>query len=108
MAVLQTISPAHQPMNKVYHLTREIQAELVDANEKSLGESQAFPRGTLLTIVRGSHPWGNIKGIEYCTVQIGGKYFTTLARVLANSFIPKGSQHSCELRFEQHCKTRGY
>ena len=78
-------------MNQIYKLTREILAELVDADGKFLEETQTFHPGTLLTIVRGSHPWGIINTIEYCTVQIGGRYFNTPARVLTNSITPRSS-----------------
>ena len=79
-------------MGKVYELTRDnIIAEHVDADEKLLDPPQKFNRGTELTIVRGSHPWGTAKGIEYCTVQIGSEYFNVPARVLANSIMPKRS-----------------
>ena len=76
-------------MDKIFTLTRDnIIAELVDADEKSLGQSLTFSRGTVLTIIRPAHPWGNVKGLEYCTVQIGGKYFNILARVLTSSIMP--------------------
>jgi hypothetical protein len=39
----------------------------------------------VLMVIRAAHAWGNIQGLEYCTVQIGGKYFNIPARVLANS-----------------------
>ena len=79
-------------MDKIFTLTRDnIIAELVDADEKSLGQSLTFSRGTVLTIIRSAHPWGNVKGLEYCTVQIGGKYFNILARVLQESILPKHS-----------------
>jgi hypothetical protein len=64
----------------------------VDADEKCLDQSQKFDRGTLLTIIRPAHPWGNVKGLEYCTVRIDGRYFNIPARVLANSLMPKRSQ----------------
>jgi hypothetical protein len=56
-----------------------------------LDQSRTFNRGTELTIVRGSHRWGNMKEIEYCTVQIGDQYFNMPARVLANSIRLKRS-----------------
>ena len=61
-----------RPVNEIFELTRDnIGAEQVDPDEKLLEKSQNFNRGTILTIVRGAHPWGNVKGLEYCTVQIG-------------------------------------
>jgi len=76
-------------MDKIFTLTRDnISAELVDVDEESLGQSLTFSRGTVLTIIRPAHAWGNVKGIEYCTVQIGGKYFNILARVLHESITP--------------------
>ena len=79
-------------MSNIFELTRDnIIAEQVDADENLLDQSQTFDRGTVLTIIGGSHPWGNVKGLEYCTVQIGGKYFNIPARVLANSITPKRS-----------------
>ena len=79
-------------MNKVFELTRDnIIAEHVDADEKFLDQSRTFNSGTILTIIRDAHPWGIVKGIEYCTVQIGGKYFNIPAQVLANSIMPKRS-----------------
>jgi len=79
-------------MAKVYELTRDnIVAEHVDAEEKSLGESITLNRGTVLTIVRAAHLWGGMNAIEYCTVQIGGKYFNIPALVLAGSIISKRS-----------------
>jgi hypothetical protein len=78
-------------MDKLFTLTRDnIMAELVDADEKFLDHSQTFNRGTVLTIIRPAHAWGNTKGIEYCTVQIGGNHFNIPARVLALSIRPKG------------------
>ena len=77
-------------MNKIFTLTRDnIIAEHIDADEKSLGQSLTFNRGTVLTIIRPSHSWGIARGIEYCTVQIGGKYFNIPARILENSITPK-------------------
>ena len=79
-------------MNNIYELTRDnIIAEQVDADEKSLDHSRTFNRGTVLTVIRPAHPWGIVKGIEYCTVQIGGKYFNIAALVLAKSIMPKRS-----------------
>ena len=79
-------------MDKLFTLTRDnIMAELVDADEKFLDHSQKFDRGTVLAIIRPAHPWGNTKGIEYCTVEIGGNYFNIPARVLALSIRPQGS-----------------
>ena len=79
-------------VNKIFELTRDnIIAERVDGDEKLLDQSQSFNRGTVLTIIRGSHHWGTAKGIEYCTVEINGKYFNIPARVLANSIMPKRS-----------------
>jgi hypothetical protein len=79
-------------VNEIFELTRDnIIAEHVDAEEKLLDQSQKFNRGTVLIIVRGPHAWGSMKEIEYCTVQIGGKYFNIPARVLANSVKPKHS-----------------
>src|SRR6266478_8960461 len=78
-----------RPMDKIFTLTRDnISAELVDVDEESLGQSLTFSRGTVLTIIRPAHAWGNVKGVEYCTVQIGGKYFNILARVLQESITP--------------------
>ena len=77
-------------MDKIFTLTRDnIIAEQVDTDEKSLGQSLTFSRGTVLTIIRPAHPWGDVKGLEYCTVQIGGKYFNILARVLQESVATK-------------------
>ncbi|MCU1274120.1 MAG: hypothetical protein JWO48_1551 [Bryobacterales bacterium] len=77
-------------MDRIFTLTRDdIIAELVDADEKSLDQSQKFNSGTVLTVIRPAHPWGNVKGLEYSTVQIGGKYFNIPSRVLANSIRPK-------------------
>jgi hypothetical protein len=79
-------------VNEIFELTRDnIIAEHVDAEEKLLDQSQKFNRGTVLTIVRGPHAWGKMKEINYCTVQIGGKYFNIPALVLANSVKPKHS-----------------
>jgi hypothetical protein len=80
-------------VNKIYELTRDnIIAEPVDVDENLLlDEPQTFNSGTELTMIRAAHPWGMAKGIEYCTVQIGGKYFNIPARVLANSVTPKRS-----------------
>jgi hypothetical protein len=78
-------------MDNIFTLTRGgIIAELVDAEEKSLDQSQTFARGTVLTVMRPAHARGKVKGLEYCTVQIGGKYFNIPARILANSMSPKG------------------
>src|SRR6266513_2831329 len=75
-------------MDTIFTLTRDnIIAEQVDADEKSLGESLTFSRGTVLTMIRPAHAWGNVKGLEYCTVQIGGKYFNILARMLRDSIL---------------------
>ncbi len=77
-------------MDKIFTLTRDnISAELVDVDEESLGQSLTFSRGTVLTIIRPAHAWGNVKGVQYCTVQIGGKYFNILALVLQESVAPK-------------------
>jgi hypothetical protein len=77
-------------VNESFELTRNnIIAELVDANENLLDESQTFDSGAELTIIRCPHPWGMAKGIEYCTVQIGGKHFNIPARLLASSIKPK-------------------
>ena len=79
-------------MNQIFELTRDnIGAEQVDPDEKLLDKSQNFNRGTILTIIRDAHPWGHVKEINYCTVQIGGKYFNIPALVLANSVKPKRS-----------------
>ena len=76
-------------MDTIFTLTRDnIIAEQVDTDEKSLGQSLTFSRGTVLTIIRPAHPWGNVKGLEYCTVQIGGKYFNIPAPVLTSSIMP--------------------
>ena len=76
-------------MDTIFTLTRDnIIAELVDADEKSLGQSLTFSRGTVLTITRPAHAWGIVKELEYCTVQIGGKYFNILAKVLKDSIMP--------------------
>ena len=75
-------------MDKIFTLTRDnISAELVDVDEESLGQSLTFSRGTVLTIIRPAHAWGNVKGVEYCTVQIGGKYFNIPAPVLTSSIM---------------------
>ena len=77
-------------MNEIFELIRDnVRAEQVDPDEKLLDESQNFNRGTVLTIVRHAHPWGIVKGLKYCTVQIGGKYFNIAALVLAKSIMPK-------------------
>ena len=79
-------------MDKLFTLTRDnIIGEQVDPNEKPLDRSKTFNRGTVLTVILPAHPWGIVKGIEYCTVQIGGKYFNIPAPVLANSIMPKRS-----------------
>jgi len=79
-------------MDNIFTLTRDdVIAELVDSEEKSLDQSQKFARGTAFTLIRPAHSWGNVKGLQYCTVQIGGKYFNIPARVLANSMSPKRS-----------------
>ena len=76
-------------MDKIFTLTRDnIIAEQVDVDEKSLGQSLTFSRGTVLTIIRPAHRWGNVKGLDYCTVQIGGKYFNIPAPVLTSSIMP--------------------
>ena len=75
-------------MDTIFTLTRDnIIAEQVDVDEKSLGQSVTFSRGTLLTMIRPAHAWGKVKGLEYCTVQIGGKYFNILARMLRDSIL---------------------
>ena len=66
-------------------------AEYVDSDEKPLDKSLTFNRGTVLTLAHEAHRWGDIEGLEYCTVQIGGKYFNIPARTLANSIMPKRS-----------------
>jgi len=77
-------------VNNLFELTRDnIVAECVDADERPLHQSQKFNRGTVLTIIRGAHSWGNIEGLEYSTVQIDGKYYNVPARLLANSIMPK-------------------
>jgi hypothetical protein len=77
-------------MDEIFTLTRDnIIGDQVDADEEPLDHSQKFNRGTVLMVIRAAHAWGNIKGLEYCTVQIGGKYFNIPARVLANSMRPK-------------------
>lgn len=79
-------------MEKVFTLTRDnIIGEHVDGDEKALGQSLTFNSGTVLTITREAHAWGIVKGIEYCTVQIGGQHFNIPARVLENSIRPKRS-----------------
>ena len=79
-------------MNEIFELTRgNIIGEHVDSDEKFLDHSSKFDSGTMLTVIRPAHAWGKVKGIEYCTVQIGGKYFNIPARVLANSIKPKRS-----------------
>ena len=79
-------------MPQSYELTRDkIIGEHVDADEKLLDEFRTFDRGTVLTIVRGAHPWGIVKEIEYYTVEIDGQYFNITAQVLANSIMPKRS-----------------
>ena len=84
--------PENWPMavNNIYELTRDnIIAESVDADETVFDKSQHFNRGTVLTILRGPHSWRNIKELEYCTVEIGGKCFNIPALVLAKSIIHK-------------------
>ena len=77
-------------VNSIYELRRDnVLAECVDADERPLHQSQKLERGTELTILRGPHHWGNIKRLEYTTVQIGNKYFNVPARVLARSIVPK-------------------
>jgi len=77
-------------VSNIFELTRDnIRAEHVDAEDRSLGESFTFNRGTELTIVREAHAWGSVKGIEYCTVQIGGRYFNIPEPVLRGSMMPK-------------------
>ena len=76
----------------LYEFTRDnIIAEQVDADEQALHQSQKFNRGTELTVIRGAYPWGNIKGLEYSSVQVGNHYFNIPAPVLANSIMPKRS-----------------
>lgn len=76
-------------MNEIFELTRDnIIGEHVGADEELLDKTEKFNSGTLLTIIRDAHPWGHVKGLEYCTVQIGGKYFNIAALVLAKSIKP--------------------
>src|SRR5947207_59647 len=78
------------PVNNIYELTRDhIIGERVDTDEKFLDHSQEFNSGTVLTVIRPAHPWGIVKGIEYCTVQIGDKYFNIPAPLLTKSILPK-------------------
>ena len=72
-------------MNKIFELTREVIAECVDARETSLGVSITLDSGMALTIVQEAHPWGIVKGLDYCTVEIDGKCFNIAALVLENS-----------------------
>ena len=59
-------------MDEIFTLTRDkIIGEQVDADEEPLARSQKYNRGTVLMVIRAAHAWGNIKGLEYCTVQIG-------------------------------------
>ena len=77
-------------MNKIFELTRDnIIGEHVGNDEELLDKTEKFNSGTILTIIRDAHPWGHVKGVEYCTVQIGGKYFNIAAPVLAKSIMPK-------------------
>jgi hypothetical protein len=79
-------------VDNIYELARDgIIAECVDSDEKPLDKSITFNRGTVLTLVHQAHRWGDIEGLEYCTVQIGGNYFNIPARILANSIMPKHS-----------------
>jgi hypothetical protein len=76
-------------VNEIFELTRDnIIGEHVGNDEELLDKTEKFNRGTVLTIVRHAHPWGHVKELEYCTVQIGGKYFNIAALVLAKSIKP--------------------
>jgi hypothetical protein len=80
-------------MDNIYKLTRDnVIAECVDADEKPLDRSERFDSGTVLTIIRGAHLWGNVNGLKYCTVLINGRYFNIPAPVLASSILPKRSR----------------
>ena len=74
-------------MNKIYELKRDIMAECVDADERSLCESQKLNCGTQLIMIRGAHTWGKIKGLKYSTVQVGSKYFNIPTPVLTGSLL---------------------
>ena len=77
-------------MNEIFELTRDnVIGEHVGIDEELLDNSEKFNSGTVLTIVRDAHSWGHVEGLEYCTVQIGGKYFNIAALVLAKSIMPK-------------------
>ena len=77
-------------MIEIFELTRDnIFGEHVGIDEELLDKSEKFNSGTVLTIVRDAHSWGHVEGLEYCTVQIGGKYFNIAALVLAKSIMPK-------------------
>jgi hypothetical protein len=79
-------------VNEIFELTRDnIFGEHVGIDEELLDKTEKFNSGTVLTIVRDAHPWGHVKELEYCTVQIGGKYFNIAAQVLAKSIRPRRS-----------------
>ena len=80
-------------MPQSYELTRDrIIGERVDSDEELLDEFGTFDHGTVLTIIRPAHSWGIVKELEYCTVEIDGKYLNIPARVLANSIMPRRSE----------------
>jgi hypothetical protein len=84
-------------VNDIFELTRgNIIGEHVDDAEQLLDHSQKFNSGTHLTIIRPAHAWGTVKGLEYCTVQIGGDYFNIPALVLAKSIRPRRSADPAE------------
>ena len=75
------------PVNEIFELTRDnIIGEHVGIDEELLDRTEKFNSGT-----RQAHLWGHVKELEYCTVQIGGKYFNIAAQVLAKSIRPRRS-----------------
>jgi hypothetical protein len=70
------------PMSqKTYDLTRQVLAEEIDTEENLTGTTERFNPGTRFTIIHEPHVWG-ITRTEHCTVQVDGKLYNILARVL--------------------------
>jgi hypothetical protein len=66
---------------KTYELTRQVLAEEIDAEENPMGTTETFNPGTRFTIIHEPHAWG-ITRTEHCTVQVKGRLYNILGRVL--------------------------
>jgi hypothetical protein len=66
---------------KTYELTRHVLAEEIDAEENLMGTTATFNPGTRFLIIHEAHPWG-ITQATHCTVQVQGKLYNILGRVL--------------------------